>query len=96
MPLTITSELSKNLFQEEDAIKGFKIAVDNNQLRIAMQILTEIIDVFAEGFEIIFSEPEQEQESVPVQQKTEEQKQPEKKTNNKKSEPKEETPKESK
>jgi len=94
MPLTITSELSKNLFQEEDAIKGFKIAVDNNQLRIAMQILTEIIDVFAEGFEIIFSE--QEQESAPVEQKTEEQKQPEKKTNNKKSEPKEETPKESK
>lgn len=93
MALMITSEISKAFFQEEDAIKGFKTAVDNNQLRLAMQILTEIIDVFAEGFEVIFSEPEEEQESAPIEQKVEEQKQTEKKTTSKKAEQKEEAAK---
>lgn len=91
MPLMITSELSKNFLQEEDAIKGFKTAVENNQLRLAMQILSEIIDAFAEGFEIIFDNPEEENAE---EAKVEEQpKQVEKKTNNKKVEQKEETAK---
>lgn len=95
MPLIITSELSKNFFQEEDAIKGFKTAVDNNQLRLAMQILTEIIDAFAEGFEVIFDAPEEEVTTEEVKTEPEQQKPAEKKAASKKTEQKEETPKES-
>jgi len=83
----IKSEISKEFFQEEDALKGFKKAVENNQVRLAMQILTEIVDAFAEGFDVIFSESEDQTDEP----KVEEQKQPEKKTSNKKSETKEQT-----
>jgi len=87
MSLMIKSEISKEFFQEEDALKGFKTAVENNQVRLAMQILTEIVDAFAEGFDVIFSESEDQTDEP----KVEEQKQPEKKTSNKKSETKEQT-----
>jgi hypothetical protein len=86
----ITSELSKTYFQEEDAVKGFKIAVDNNQVRLAMQILTEIIDAFVEGFQVILEGQEQEVVKEESEVKAEQQKQPEKKSNNKKTESKEE------
>jgi len=90
MSLMITSELSKTYFQEEDAVKGFKIAVDNNQVRLAMQILTEIIDAFVEGFQVILEGQEQEVVKEESEVKAEQQKQPEKKSNNKKTESKEE------
>lgn len=95
MSLMITSELSKTYFQEEDAVKGFKTAVDNNQLRLAMQILTEIVDAFVEGFEAILEGGEEEQEQgtspVPAQEQPKQvEEQVEKKTPAKKSEPKEE------
>jgi hypothetical protein len=91
------SELSKTYLQEEDAIKGFKTAVENNQLRLAMQILSEIVDAFAEGFDIIFNSSEDDQSETPEvknePKKVEEQ--VEKKVSNKKSEPKEEKLKDS-
>lgn len=91
------SELSKTYLQEEDAIKGFKTAVENNQLRLAMQILSEIVDTFAEGFDIIFNSSEDDQSETPEvkdePKKVEEQ--VEKKVSNKKSEPKEEKLKDS-
>jgi predicted phage-related endonuclease len=95
MSLVIMSELSKTYLQEEDAIKGFKTAVENNQLRLAMQILSEIVDVFAEGFDIIFNANEDGQnETKEVQEEPKKvEEQVEKKTSNKKSEPKEEKPK---
>jgi len=97
MSLVIMSELSKTYLQEEDAIKGFKTAVENNQLRLAMQILSEIVDAFAEGFDIIFNSSEDDQSETPEvknePKKVEEQ--VEKKVSNKKSEPKEEKLKDS-
>ena len=54
MSLMINSDISKQFLLEEDAIKGFKKAVDNNQQRLAMQILTEIIDAFMEAFGVLF------------------------------------------
>lgn len=97
MSLVIMSELSKTYLQEEDAIKGFKTAVENNQLRLAMQILSEIVDTFAEGFDIIFNSSEDDQSETPEvkdePKKVEEQ--VEKKVSNKKSEPKEEKLKDS-
>jgi hypothetical protein len=61
-----------------------------------MQILTEIIDAFAEGFEIIFDAPEEEDVTKEVKTESEQQKPTEKKAASKKTEQKEETPKESK
>lgn len=83
MSLMITSEISKTYLQEEDAVKGFKAAVENNQTRLALQILTEIVDAFVEGFEaIIGSEEEQTEQKEEVKQ---EDSKPEKKTQSKKS-----------
>ena len=60
MSLMINSEISKQFLLEEDAIEGFKKAVANNQIRLAMQILVEIVDAFMEGFEVLIEEPEEE------------------------------------
>jgi hypothetical protein len=60
MSLMINSEISKQFLLEEDAIEGFKKAVANNQIRLAMQILVEIVDAFMEGFEVLMEEPEEE------------------------------------
>jgi len=65
MSLMITSEISKQYLQEEDAVEGFKIAVANNQLRLALEILTEIIDAFMGGFETLM--PEQSASDTNVQ-----------------------------
>ena len=58
MDLIIKSELSKKILLEEDAIKGFKKAVANNQLLLAMQVLTEILDAFMEAFDSMIEIPE--------------------------------------
>jgi hypothetical protein len=71
MSLMITSEISKQYLQEEDAVEGFKIAVANNQLRLALEILTEIIDAFMGGFETLM--PEQSASDTNVQESTVEQ-----------------------
>lgn len=60
MSLMINSEISKQFLLEEDAIEGFKKAVANNQIRLALQILVEIVDAFMEGFEVLMEEPEEE------------------------------------
>ena len=53
MSLIINSEVSKEYLLEEDAIKGFKKAVNNNQLQLAMRVLVDIVDVFVEAFDIL-------------------------------------------
>lgn len=65
MSLMINSEISKQFLLEEDAIEGFRKAVANNQTRLALQVLVEIVDAFMEGFEALMgdSEDESEQES---------------------------------
>lgn len=50
MSFTILSDVSKQYLQEEDAVKGFRVAVENGQARLALQILTDIIDAFNEVF----------------------------------------------
>jgi len=69
MSLIINSEISKQFLLEEDAIEGFKKAVANNQIRLALQILVEIVDAFMEGFEVLMEEPEEEQVQEVVQNK---------------------------
>lgn len=61
MSLMINSEISKQFLLEEDAIEGFRKAVANNQIRLALQILVEIVDAFMEGFQVLMEEPEEEE-----------------------------------
>jgi Sec-independent protein translocase protein TatA len=44
MSLMINSDISKQFLLEEDAIKGFKKAVDNNQQRLAEETTVENVE----------------------------------------------------
>lgn len=71
MAFTILSETSKQYLMEEDAVKGFRAAVENGQSRLALQILTDIIDAFNEVFVEAFDADEAEEtaeagQSVPA------------------------------
>jgi len=66
MTLMINSEISKQYLSEENAIEGFKKAVANNQIRLALQILVEIVDAFMEGFQVLMEESEEENASQKV------------------------------
>ena len=78
MGLLINSEISKQYLLEEDAIQGFKKAVDNNQIRLALQVLTEIVDAFMEAFEVLVEQEDTPavQEVAQVEVKAEEPKKP--------------------
>jgi hypothetical protein len=78
MGLTINSEISKQFLLEEDAVKGFKKAVDNNQTLLAMKVLTEIIDTFMEAFDLLIETEDDSavEEEVVAQPKVEEEKKP--------------------
>lgn len=78
MSFTIISDVSKQYLLEEDAIKGFRMAVENGQARLALQILTDIIDVFADIFAEALSD-EGDMESALDEQKAEKIENPEKK-----------------
>lgn len=53
-----TSDIAKQYLLTEDAVEGFNLAVENGQVRLALQILTELIDGFMQVFEAITSEEE--------------------------------------
>lgn len=67
MSFTIISDVSKQYLLEEDAIKGFRMAVENGQARLALQILTDIIDVFADIFAEALSDESDMQSSLDEQ-----------------------------
>lgn len=56
----ILSDTSKQYLQEEDAVKGFRAAVENGQSRLALQILTDIVDAFMEIFQEALENPDDE------------------------------------
>jgi len=51
--MIIPSETAKNSRYGEDAIEAFYTAVDNGQARLAMSILVDIIEAFAEKIEAL-------------------------------------------
>lgn len=57
----ISSEIAKQYLLEEDAVEGFRTAVNNGQVRLALQILTEIVDGIMEIFDVAFSEDDEDQ-----------------------------------
>ena len=56
MSIKIVSEISKQYLLKEDAIEGFKIAVENGQTRLALQVLVDIIDGMMEIFDYAMEE----------------------------------------
>lgn len=56
MSFIIESEISKQYLREENAIEGFREAVENGQVRLALQILVDIVEVFGEIFEALTEE----------------------------------------
>lgn len=47
----IESEIGKLSRYSSNAIEAFRVAVDNGQARLAMQILVDVIDAYAEKFD---------------------------------------------
>lgn len=66
MSLIINSQISKEYLLEENAIKGFKKAVNNNQLQLAMRVLVDILDVFVQAFDVLIDTEEELDEAVPT------------------------------
>jgi hypothetical protein len=78
MTLIIESEESKRYLQEENAIDGFRVAVNNGQTRLALEVLVTIVDAFAEILSLMMQDDEDEEivivapTVVEVQEKIEE------------------------
>lgn len=74
MSFIIESEVSEQYLREPNAIEGFREAVENGQVRLALQILVEIVDAFASIFEAAFEEDsdEQPEQTIFEEPKTEE------------------------
>ncbi len=70
MSFMIESEISKQYLREEDAVEGFREAVENGQVRLALQILVDIVEAFADIFDAL-TEDEDSDEQV-VEEKKEE------------------------
>lgn len=65
MSFIIESEISKQYLREENAVEGFREAVENGQVRLALQILVDIVDAFSDIFEAL---TEDDDEAVKVEQ----------------------------
>lgn len=66
MSIKIVSEISKQYLLKEDAIEGFKIAVENGQTRLALQVLVDIIDGMMEIFDYAMEEVTEDDDIIEV------------------------------
>ena len=67
MPFIITSDTSKQYLREDDAVKGFEIAVGNGQSRMALTILVDVINGIMDIFNALEDElAAEEEESAPT------------------------------
>jgi hypothetical protein len=67
MPFIITSDTSKQYLREDDAVKGFEIAVGNGQSRMALTILVDVINGMMDIFNSVEDELiEEEEEETPA------------------------------
>jgi Na+-transporting methylmalonyl-CoA/oxaloacetate decarboxylase gamma subunit len=63
MPFIITSDTSNQYLREEDAVKGFEIAVGNGQSRMALTILVDVINGIMDIFNSFEDESIEEEET---------------------------------
>lgn len=88
MGFMITSEVSKQYLLEEDAVKGFEMAVTNGQSRLALSIMVDIVNGFMEVFHAMMDDEETEQTPVAEDVKKEQAQDEKKPVEKKKAEPK--------
>jgi hypothetical protein len=84
MSFMITSETSKQYLLEEDAVKGFEMAVANGQSRLALTILVDVVNGIMEVFNAMMEDEQEESKESsespkvqPVEEKVQEKKKPE-------------------
>ena len=65
----ITSDASKQYLLEEDAVKGFEMAVNNGQSRLALSILVDIVHVVMEIFNAMMDDETEEVAEVSSEEK---------------------------
>jgi hypothetical protein len=66
MPFIITSDTSNQYLREEDAVKGFEIAVGNGQSRMALTILVDVINGIMDIFNSLEDELAEQEEEAPA------------------------------
>ena len=66
MPFIITSDTSKQYLREDDAVKGFEIAVGNGQSRMALTILVDVINGIMDIFNALEDELAEEDKTAPT------------------------------
>lgn len=64
MSIFIGSDISKQYLLEENAVEGFKLAVANGQVRLALQILTELVDGIMQIFDAALTDDEESSQDV--------------------------------
>lgn len=67
MTILINSEVSKQYLLTDDAVEGFRLAVQNGQTRLALQVLVDVIDGIMEIFDSALVEEEETEEEVQVE-----------------------------
>ena len=64
MGIIITSDIAKQYLLTEDAVEGFNTAVQNGQIRLALEIMVELVDGIMQVLDYI-TEDEDEVEPSP-------------------------------
>lgn len=59
MGLIITSETAKQYLLTEDAVEGLNMAVQNGQVRLALQIVVELVDGIMQVLDYIVQDEEE-------------------------------------
>lgn len=68
MGFMITSDASKQYLLEEDAVKGFEMAVNNGQSRLALSIMVDIVHGIIEVFNAMMDDDTEDSSETKVEE----------------------------
>lgn len=71
MGIIIKSETAKQYLLTEDAVEGLNVAVQNGQVRLALQIVVELVDGIMQILDYIVQDEEEEAPTIPEPTKKE-------------------------
>lgn len=63
MGIIISSDVAKQYLLTDDAVEGFNTAVQNGQIRLALQILVELVDGIMQVLDFITQDEDDSEES---------------------------------
>lgn len=64
MGIIISSDVAKQYLLTDDAVEGFNTAVQNGQIRLALEILVELVDGIMEVLDFLTQDEEDSEEAV--------------------------------